>query len=374
MRSCTRIGVTTWGLVLALPACAPAEREPSPVLVATVVAVDTLAESDTSFITKASQVHRARDGHVFVSDEGRNRVLEFDEDGRQVRSFGRDGDGPGEFRGVFATTLWGDDSLVVADISSRRISVFRRSNGEFLWDAEGLGSVNSVDSDRARLIVASFSATSGTAIGVLDSGSRAMRPALPLRPSLLRAPMVYAAFPRTVVTVSAGRIVMAPLWSDTAFVYDAALNAKFAFAIPRRLRRPVPANLEDTLRTALLSSAYLTLMPYLVSIEPLPDSHVAFIYKDWRAPAVGIADPTRVVFDAVLAAYATVVDLAGVEACADIELPTAWSENPRFFSDGATLAGVGHVVDSSSSPALELRRFDLHLGACRWEPLVLTSP
>jgi hypothetical protein len=59
-------------------------------------------------------VVRLPDGTVAVSDAGATRISLFDADGAFLRSWGRQGDGPGEFRSLSRIYPLGRDSLMAA--------------------------------------------------------------------------------------------------------------------------------------------------------------------------------------------------------------------------------------------------------------------
>jgi hypothetical protein len=68
-------------------------------------------------------VVRLGDGTVVVGDDQSKDLRFFDRTGRHVRSVGREGGGPGEFKAV--RNLFSlEDTLVVGDWNSRRVSVF----------------------------------------------------------------------------------------------------------------------------------------------------------------------------------------------------------------------------------------------------------
>jgi len=63
------------------------------------------------------------DGNYYVNDMGNTRIAVFGADGKYIRSFGRDGDGPGEFR--YPNILWiSGDILAVFDSRNRRTTLF----------------------------------------------------------------------------------------------------------------------------------------------------------------------------------------------------------------------------------------------------------
>lgn len=70
-------------------------------------------------------------GNVFVADAGNREVRVFGPDGVHKRTFGREGEGPGEFRGLYSLA-WVGDRLLTFDPQLGRI-------GEFSTEGEWLG-------------------------------------------------------------------------------------------------------------------------------------------------------------------------------------------------------------------------------------------
>jgi len=86
--------------------------------------------NEESILFRASQYLMGEDGYFYVNDRGNTRIAVFGPDGKYVRSFGRDGDGPGEFRSP--NLLWiRDNNVAVFDMRNRRTSLFN-INGTFL--------------------------------------------------------------------------------------------------------------------------------------------------------------------------------------------------------------------------------------------------
>lgn len=62
------------------------------------------------------------DGRIAIVNAGTDEVRLFDAEGRYIRTFGRSGDGPGEYR--FPIRVWQlGDSIVVVDVTMNRITV-----------------------------------------------------------------------------------------------------------------------------------------------------------------------------------------------------------------------------------------------------------
>ncbi|MEO8376963.1 MAG: 6-bladed beta-propeller [Candidatus Sumerlaeota bacterium] len=77
---------------------------------------------------------------LFVIDAGNNRVVVFDRDGKEVRRFGKDGNGPGEMIYPLDMDMAPDGSLYVMEYGNCRVSHFTQQ-GKFLgaWGEPGFG-------------------------------------------------------------------------------------------------------------------------------------------------------------------------------------------------------------------------------------------
>jgi hypothetical protein len=67
---------------------------------------------------------RLDDGTVIIANSGTSEIRWYDADGRHLRTAGRSGDGPGEFRLLSRMFRVPGDSLMVVDAMQRRLSVF----------------------------------------------------------------------------------------------------------------------------------------------------------------------------------------------------------------------------------------------------------
>jgi hypothetical protein len=84
-----------------------------------------VVEGDPAYSFAAiSDAIRLEDGVVAVADAGNTRVSIFGADGVVQRSWGSEGEGPGEFRTLSRIYRHGPDSLMAADLATSRLSVF----------------------------------------------------------------------------------------------------------------------------------------------------------------------------------------------------------------------------------------------------------
>lgn len=80
------------------------------------------------FITRSRSIDL--DKFIYVADMGTKQILQFNLDGEFIKSFGREGRGPGEFSGnmnVFSA----NDSIFITDFSNFTVTTFK-SNGELV--------------------------------------------------------------------------------------------------------------------------------------------------------------------------------------------------------------------------------------------------
>ena len=70
---------------------------------------------------------------LFALDQGSHRILVFDRNGRFVRRFGEQGEGPGESQAPMALAILGDGTLVLTDLGRRGFVLFD-DQGTYLRD------------------------------------------------------------------------------------------------------------------------------------------------------------------------------------------------------------------------------------------------
>ena len=72
-----------------------------------------------------------KDQNLYASDEWRNRITVFDNDGNVLRTWGEEGDEPGQLKGSTGLTFDADDNLWVVNGLNSRIQKFSK-DGEYI--------------------------------------------------------------------------------------------------------------------------------------------------------------------------------------------------------------------------------------------------
>ena len=65
-------------------------------------------------------------GNIYILDAGNDRIQKFDPEGKFLASFGREGQGPGEFQSPTSLDIDADGNLIVADWRARKIQIFSK--------------------------------------------------------------------------------------------------------------------------------------------------------------------------------------------------------------------------------------------------------
>ena len=74
-------------------------------------------------LDRVGRAVRLSDGRIVIANGRPLELRVFDSTGAFVTRIGREGDGPGEFRGIGTLQQWAGDSLFVLDATARRLSV-----------------------------------------------------------------------------------------------------------------------------------------------------------------------------------------------------------------------------------------------------------
>jgi DNA-binding beta-propeller fold protein YncE len=94
--------------------------------------------TDIGNFSKPTNVAVDKDGNVYITDTLNDRVEVFDADGNFVRTWGKNGDGPGDFARPKGITVDCDGHIWVADAMLNRIQVFT-PEGQLLMAVGGFG-------------------------------------------------------------------------------------------------------------------------------------------------------------------------------------------------------------------------------------------
>jgi hypothetical protein len=100
-----------------------------------------LVEGEDAYqLSQVGGLVRLSDGRIVIANGGTNELRYFDARGAHLRSVGREGEGPGEFKSLGRVTVLAGDTVVAWDWNLRRLSLFDTSGTfvrSFLLDFTG---------------------------------------------------------------------------------------------------------------------------------------------------------------------------------------------------------------------------------------------
>lgn len=136
---------------------------------------------------------RTRDGGVVVADEQAKEVRWFGPDGRHLRTAGREGSGPGEFKTLDGLARLRGDTVALNDWRNARITAFD-PEGTFAGDAPmpwepstGIPRLSGALDDGSLLFVQSPAFTPGSETGLVRNPGKVSRVARPANESIVVA-------------------------------------------------------------------------------------------------------------------------------------------------------------------------------------------
>jgi hypothetical protein len=63
-------------------------------------------------------------GNIYVADSEMHKIFKFNQDGHYITSFGKTGQGPGEFSGILRITVGNDEKIYITDEGNWRIKIY----------------------------------------------------------------------------------------------------------------------------------------------------------------------------------------------------------------------------------------------------------
>jgi hypothetical protein len=127
------------------------------------------AADNAQFYEKSGHTDVGADaqGNIYVLDSGGPRVQVFDAAGHFVRSFGKQGEGPGELKMADELAVGGDGRSAIFDMALQRITIFD-ANGKMLRDQLVTGAVSSLIWDGSGNLVVSMRGPGGDTVQAFD--------------------------------------------------------------------------------------------------------------------------------------------------------------------------------------------------------------
>jgi hypothetical protein len=321
-----------------------------------------VVETDTLFLSRPTEIAIGPAGHVYVTEANEARVLDLAPDGTIARTFGRKGQGPGEFMHPGTLAVIGDSMLVVHDRVQRRLTFLRLQTWKYdrgvptplVWPPfmRGVGPL---------LFVGAWDLDSRTSVArVGPEGELVARegvyPEIGLKhPMLIQGAFAWSAFAMTDAEVYAMYEV-----SPAIFRWSRGSRTGTKIPLPKKSRRGVDPSIFEQMLQDPGNQARMQKLVYdrsiPVTMEFVADRVLAVVTMDYT-----VEQNTQTV-----AFHVTILDLERNRSCVDLPVPLARQSMsmrdgiPRVAMRNNLLVVLEQGLDArgESAPTLSTYRVD----------------
>ena len=306
-----------------------------------------LGESQDEYVAEPAGVALS-DRFIFVSDAGTSSVLQYDRSGHLIRRIGRRGKGPGEFSVPAAIVALGDTAVLVADVGTGRLSIFSVDSGGIIAFRRFPGSPFTIGVSGDSIVAGNFNAEQLTSMyvqSVRDSVGKAFGP---ISPDYVSGRRIKFTYPFSAAAFIKRGFVVGMIGSSTLYrTTDGGVRVD-SMVLRHRVRRGVPAGLEEKLASTSTEGGEMLLVSILTAIHSLGEQTI-LVHVDFSPQGEGVSGR----------GFISVVDWKSREQCVDAEIPLAPDTRPVFAFRADTLVVAQNVVGlpDSSSATTQIRRF-----------------
>lgn len=293
-----------------------------------------------------------------VTDEQEPQVLAFNRRGALVRRYGREGDGPGEFRWAVAAYPYEGDRVIVFSQEPPAAQVFDRKSGALVERYRLVPPIMSARVVGRRVWIGGDRYATRTGLRRLVLGDSHETDLAPLPAEFEAGAPLNGTF----------HMVSFAVWSDTVLVgFEPSSTLTLllddgtvldSVTVPARLRRGVPADASEALLRAMSKGPYYKVFGMLSALRGMhhnADGSTTLVYFDSRPEPPPV---TSEIFVSMLSRDRT-------RACVDAKVPLHAEAQPAFGFDGDDLMVLEQVLEGSEAVPV-LKHYQLDVSACHW--------
>ena len=321
-----------------------------------------VVETDTLFLSRPTEIAIGPAGHIYVTEGNEARVLDLAPDGSIVRTFGRKGQGPGEFMSPSTLAVLGDSLLVVHDRVQRRLTVIGLKTWKFVRAMPALqGWPSFLRAVGATLFVGAWDQESRTSVARVGSegellGREGVYPEIGIKHPMLIEGAIYG----SVFAVTNADVYAMYEVSPVIFRWSRGSKTGTEIPLPRKSRRGLdPTIFEQMLQDPGNNARNMKLMydrSIPVTMEFVTPDILAVVTMDYSIAG----DTHGALF------HVTVLDLVRNRACVDLPVPVTRQSMsmrdgiPRVAMRNNLLAILEQGLDArgESAPTLSTYRVD----------------
>lgn len=322
-----------------------------------------LQESGDDYLVVPSPVVPDGSGGYLVADHGQAGVFHYLGDGSLRRRYGREGEGPGEWKEAQIALPWGDRQVMVLSWSPYAIHLFRRSDGGFVERHPLNTPVESVVPASEGLWSSGQHHGTSSAIRRLKLGESEARP-------VLRLPDVYTAggpvggiFPEMPFAMWADTLLVGFMPLPYLIVADTTGRELDRFEIPAARRKGGAADPAAAIGEVLAGgrpySEVFGLFSVTRGVHRRPDGTTLVVHFDMGTEGGPVS---------TVGLWVSVVNESRESACVDAPVPLEPGSRAAIgFEEDLVL--VLEPVIRGGDVATVLRRIEVDVDGCDWVPV-----
>lgn len=300
------------------------------------------------------------DGYLIV-DAQQAPVLRFDRSGRLTRTYGREGDGPGELREAAAALPWRGDTILVLSWSPSAAQLFQRSSGDFVRRVALDGPIESAELDGTAAWISGARYGDDTGVRRVDlvTGDEGAGVA-PLPADFAHGDPLGGIFPMVSFTRWADTLLVGYEPTDQLLVVTVAGAVADTVNVPARARRGVPDDAAAALLDAMRRGPYNRVFGVLSALRAMhrrSDGSTLLVHFDSRPEGPPVTSQ----------AFVTVLSADRTRACVDAPVPLSPEAQPAVGFQGDDLLVLEQVIRGGDAVPV-LRRIAVEAGDCAWVP------
>ena len=322
-----------------------------------------LQESGDDYLVLPSPVVPDGSGGYLVADHGQAGVFHYSATGRLMRRYGREGEGPGEWKEADVALPWGDEQVMVLSWSPYAIQLFRRSDGQFVERHPLNTPVESVVPGSGELWLSGPHYGTSSAIRRLKLGESEARPVLRLPDEYSAAGPVGGIFGEMPFAKWADTLLVGFMPLPYLIVADTTGRELDRFEVPAVRRRGGTADPEAAIDEVLDGgrpySEVFGLFSVTRGVHRRPDGTSVVVHFD-------MGTETRAV--STVGLWVTVIDESRRSACVDGAIPLEQGTRAAIGFEGDLVLVLEQVLRGGDSVTV-LRRIEVDTDGCDWMPI-----
>ena len=321
-----------------------------------------LEESSDDYLVYPGSVAPDRTGGYLVTDYRQPRVFHYSAEGRLIRSYGKRGQGPGEWEEAQIALPHGGNHVLVLSWKPFAVQRFERSTGRFEERFPLRGYVESAVVEGDGLWLSGPHYTPRSAVRRLQLGDDEAEPVVDLPKPYTEGSPVGGMFNSVPFTKWADTLLVAFMPLREVILANENGRELDRFAVPAVHRRQAPADpeaaIEENLRNADYFSTF-SLFSLARGVHRRSDGSFLLVHGDFTGDDPPLRTETL---------WVSVVHRDRASACPDARVSLGPESHPVVGFEDDTLLVLEQVLRGGDA-ATVLRRIAVEADDCDWVPL-----